>query len=66
MLNNVHLFLKLLETFVEIQFCIGMPFCSEPYGNEELFVVPVGKAILQGEKHSDLSLLQIQSSVFLN
>jgi len=65
-LNNVHLFLKLLDTFVETQFCIGMPFCSEPYGNKELFVDPVGKAILEGEKLSDLSLLQVDSSVFLN
>ena len=53
-------------TLVETQFCIEMPFCSEPYGNKELFVDPVGKAILEGEKLSDLSLLQVELSVFLN
>jgi len=43
-----------------------MPFCSQPYGNKKLFVDPVAKAILEGEKLSDLSLLQVESSVFLN
>jgi len=43
-----------------------MPFSSEPYGNQKLFVDPVGKAILEGDKLSDLSLLQVESSVFLN
>ena len=66
MLNYVHLLLKLLDTSVETQLCIGMPFCFEPYGNKELFVDQVGKAILEGEMLSDLTLLQVDSSVFLN